>query len=116
MVFLIEVLRSEIIDSIFKFRYYIQDLHNHLALMQIDYLKTFQRSHRSILRLYRGQIMTSQYLETKFRVNKGNLVSMNSFLSTTTDRRVARLFSGDGMPQDPSIYVSVLYEITVDTR
>lgn len=111
-----EVLRTESVDSIFKLRYFIQDLHNQLALMQINYLKKLQRYNLPILILYRGQIMTRNDLEIKFCRNKGNLVSMNSFLSTTTDRYVARIFSGDGFIQDLETHVSVLYEITVDTR
>jgi len=47
--------------------------------MQVDYLKRLQRFNSSILTLYRGQIMTWNNLENKFRINKGNLVSMNSF-------------------------------------
>jgi hypothetical protein len=84
--------------------------------MQVDYLTRLQRFNSSILTLYRGQIMTWNNLENKFRINKGNLVSMNSFLSTTTDRHVARMFSGDGAVENSEIYVSVLYEITIYTR
>jgi hypothetical protein len=51
-----EILRTETIDSIFKFRYFIQDLHNCLAFMQVDYLKRLQRFNSPILTLYRGQI------------------------------------------------------------
>lgn len=112
--FLNEILRSETVDSIFKFRYYIQDLHNHLALLHLDYLKKLK--HCSILTLYRGQTMTWKDFETKFQRNKGNLIAINNFLSTTTDRYIARIFSGDGFTENPDIYVSVLYEITIDIR
>ncbi|CAF4389186.1 unnamed protein product, partial [Adineta steineri] len=47
-----QVLRTEAIDPIFKFRYYIQDLHNQLAVMQVDYLKRLQISNCSTLILY----------------------------------------------------------------
>ncbi|UJR12923.1 hypothetical protein I4U23_017097 [Adineta vaga] len=111
-----EVLRAETIDSIFKLRYFIQDLHNQLALLQVDYLKRLQRYNSPILKLYRGQVMIWKDFENKFRANKGNLISMNSFLSTTTDRYVARAFASDGAVPDPQVHVSVLYEIIVDTR
>jgi hypothetical protein len=104
------------VDPIFKLRYFIQDLHNQLALMQVDYLKRLHRDGSPVLTLYRGQTMTWNDSQNKFRVNEGNLVSMNSFLSTTIDRYVARVFSGDGIPEIPETLVSVLYEITVDTR
>ncbi|CAF4263689.1 unnamed protein product [Adineta steineri] len=111
-----EVLRTQAIDSIFKFRYYIQDLHNQLAVMQVDYLKRLQISNCSTLILYRGQVMASNDLQDKFRTNIGNLITMSSFLSTTTDRHVARFFSGDGFVENPERDVSVLYEITIDIQ
>jgi hypothetical protein len=111
-----DVLRAETVDSIFKLRYFIQDLHNQLALLQIDYLKRLQADDTSILTLYRGQVMTWYDLEHIFRVNKGSLISMNSFLSTTTDRYAARIFSGDGFIEDSEKYVSVLFEISIDIR
>ncbi|CAF1379550.1 unnamed protein product [Rotaria sordida] len=111
-----EVLRIETIEPIFKLRYFIQDLHNQLALMQVDYLKRLKRYNSPVVKLYRGQIMTRDKLENTFRVNKGNLISMNNFLSTTTDRYVARLFASDGYVQNLETEVSVLYEIEIDTR
>ncbi|CAF3240214.1 unnamed protein product [Rotaria sp. Silwood2] len=111
-----DVLRIETIDPIFKLRYFIQDLHNQLALMQIDYLTRLKMYNSPILKLYRGQVMTRDELENNFRANKGNLISMNSFLSTTTDRYVARFFAGDGHIENLETQVSVLYEIEIDTR
>ncbi|CAF1484139.1 unnamed protein product [Adineta steineri] len=111
-----QVLRTEAIDPIFKFRYYIQDLHNQLAVMQVDYLKRLQISNCSTLILYRGQVMAWNDLQDKFRTNIGNLITMSSFLSTTTDRHVARFFSGDGFVENPERDVSVLYEITIDIQ
>jgi hypothetical protein len=111
-----EILRVETINLIVKLCYFIQDLHNLLALMQVDYLKSLRSSNCALLTLYRSQVMTWKDLENQFRLNKGNLVSMNSFLSTTTDQSVARMFSGDGLIKDSERYVSVLYEITFDIR
>ncbi|CAF4220532.1 unnamed protein product [Adineta steineri] len=45
--------------------------------------------------------------------NEGNLVSTDTFLSTTSNYEAALSFSGDGNVEDN--YVSVIYEITVDT-
>ncbi|CAF1197137.1 unnamed protein product [Rotaria sp. Silwood1] len=110
-----EVLRTETVDHIFKLRYYIQDLHNQLALKQADYLKRLQRDNTSILKLYRGQVMTRNEFENNFCANKGNLISMNNFLSTTTDRYVARFFASDGNVENLETQISVLYEIEIDT-
>ena len=81
--------------------------------MQVEYL---QRLASPIVKLYRGQTMLRQDFETKFRRNHGNLIAMNSFLSTTTDRFIARVFAGDGDTQIGEEYLSILYEITIDTR
>ena len=111
-----EVLRTERADSIFKLRYFIQDLHNQLAQMQIDYFKRLEYSTNPILKLYRGQTMAWTDFQHQFRANQGNLISINSFLSTTTDRHVARAFAGDGDDKLGEKDISVLYEITIDTR
>ncbi|CAF1447726.1 unnamed protein product [Rotaria sordida] len=107
-----ESLRIESIDLIFKLRYFINDLHNQLAQMQIDFLRLFP-SNVFILTLYRGLTMDWNQLEELGR-NKGNLVSTNSFLSTTNDYEAARFFAGDGnVDRD---YVSVIFEISVNTK
>ncbi|CAF3799074.1 unnamed protein product [Rotaria sordida] len=107
-----ESLRIESIDLIFKLRYFINDLHNQLAQMQIDFLRLLP-SNVFILTLYRGLTMGWNQLE-ELRRNKGNLVSTNSFLSTTNDYEAACFFAGDGnVDRD---YVSVIFEISVNTK
>ncbi|CAF1466090.1 unnamed protein product [Rotaria sordida] len=107
-----ESLRIESIDLIFKLRYFINDLHNQLAQMQIDFLRLLP-SNVFILTLYRGLTMDWNQLE-ELRRNKGNLVSTNSFLSATSDYEAACFFAGDGnVDRD---YVSVIFEISVNTK
>jgi hypothetical protein len=106
-----EALRSESIDLIVKLRYFIHDLHNQLAELHSDLLRSLLPSQR-ILKLYRGLRMTMAELE-KFRQNETNFVSTNSFLSTTRDHQAALFFAGEGKVEDPEI--SVIYEIFVDT-
>ncbi|CAF3679655.1 unnamed protein product [Rotaria socialis] len=55
-------------------------------------------------------------LENYFRANNGNLISINGFLSSTTDRYVARIFAGDGHIENSDTHLAVLYEIEIDTR
>ena len=107
-------LRLEDIDTLFKLRYYIYDLHNQLAQLQIPYVRSLP-SDKSILTLYRGQRMTITELN-KLQENVGKLISKNSFLSTTSDVTAAIFFSGDGSLDNPDGEASVLYEITVDTK
>ena len=52
----------------------------------------------------------------KLQKNVDTLISMNSFLSTTTNAEAAIFFAGDGSPDNPETEVSVLYQITVDIR
>lgn len=107
-----ESLQTESIDLIVKLRYFIQDLHNQLAELHLNFLHSLP-SNQSILTLYRGLRLTMNDLE-KFRQNETNLVSINSFLSTTQDYQAALFFAGEGKVEDPE--VSVIYEISVDTR
>ncbi|CAF0929961.1 unnamed protein product [Rotaria sp. Silwood1] len=107
-----ESLRNESIDLIFKLRYFINDLHNELAQMQSNFLSLLSPN-LSVLTLYRGLKMDWNQLE-ELRRNKGNLVSTNSFLSTTSDYEAACFFAGDGsVDQDD---VSVIFEISVNTK
>jgi hypothetical protein len=104
-------LRVESIDLIFKLRYFIHDLHNQLAEAQPEFLRLLSPN-QSTLRLYRGLTMNLHELN-ELQQNKGNLVSTNSFLSTTTDYEAALFFAGDGNVEENS--VSAIYKIDIDT-
>lgn len=107
-----ESLRIESIDIIFKLRYFIRDLHNQLVRMEIGYYR-YLPPNQITLTLYRGLRMELNLFE-ELRRNKGNLVSTNSFLSTTSDIEAARFFAGDGNTDQNS--VSVIFEIFVNTK
>jgi hypothetical protein len=79
--------------------------------MQIEFLRLLP-SNQPIRRFYRGLKMTLANL-LELQQNQGNLVSMNTFLSTTSDYQAALYFSGDGNIDEN--YVSVIYQIDVDT-
>lgn len=65
-----------------------------------------------VLKVYRGQqITTGEYAQWK--KNRGKLVSINSFVSTTEDRQVALMFSGSGQCRPEQ--ESVIFEISIDT-
>jgi hypothetical protein len=89
-------LEIESINLIFKLRYFIR-----LLLLN-----------QSILRLYRGLTMKLHELQETHQ-NKGNLISTNSFLLTTSDYEAALMFAGDGNIKHDDI--SVIYKIQVDT-
>ncbi|UJR24415.1 hypothetical protein I4U23_005791 [Adineta vaga] len=107
-----ETLRLEDIDTIFKLRYFIHDLHNLLVELQTPFIQSLHKDQR-ILTLYRGQRMKMNELK-KLQENVGKLISMNSFLSTTNNVQAAVFFAGDGLLEDPTSEVSVIYQITID--
>ena len=109
--FLNESLRMENINYIFRLRYFIHDLHNKLS--ELYHNARSASNTQTPLILYRGQIMSISDLDD-FKKNINCLVSMNSFLSTTSNRTAALFFSGEGTTPDAD-HVSVLYEIEIDT-
>ncbi len=102
-----QAFRTEDIDNIFKFRFFIVDLYQ-----QLLNLHSSQRF-PSKLTVYRGQSIGLTELE-HLKENIGQLISINTFLSTTTDPQVASIFAGDGT-NHPSYERSVLFEMTIDT-
>jgi hypothetical protein len=107
-------LRLEDIDTLFKLRYYIYDLHNQLAQLEIPYIQSFPIN-EPILTLYRGQRMKITELK-KLRENVGKLISKNSSLSTTNRVPAAALVSGDGSLDNAETDLSVVYQITINIR
>ncbi|CAF4408360.1 unnamed protein product, partial [Didymodactylos carnosus] len=94
-------------DTIYKFRYIIKDLHDQLNRL---YLK--QKSELTkISTVYRGQLTNENELKN-LQQTQGELISMNSFLSTTLNKMVALDFilSAD----DEEETVPVLLEININ--
>ncbi|CAF2770384.1 unnamed protein product [Rotaria sp. Silwood2] len=102
-----QAFRTEDIDNIFKFRFFIVDLYQQLLT-----LYTVQRFPSTLI-LYRGQSLGLTELE-HLKENIGQLISMNTFLSTTTCKEVASIFAGDGTNR-PACQRSVLFVMTIDT-
>ncbi|CAF4560881.1 unnamed protein product [Didymodactylos carnosus] len=102
--------RTENIDIIFKFRFFIIDLNKQLYAMHNNYLELL-RTYFNKLTVYRGQAIPTEELE-RLKYNIGGFISMNTFLSTTTDREIALIYAGNG--SDRPTHESVLFEITID--
>ncbi|CAF3481265.1 unnamed protein product [Rotaria socialis] len=73
-----KALRTDNIDVIFKFRFFIKDLYEELSKMHTIYIKSVPPT----VYVYRGQYMTMKEL-TKLKENTHGHISMNTFLSTT---------------------------------
>ncbi|CAM4837065.1 unnamed protein product [Rotaria magnacalcarata] len=74
-------LRTQDIDLLFLFRFFIRDIHKQLQELQCS----------TPLRVYRGQLVSNDELQT-LKASLGQFISMNSFLSTSLDRRLALSF------------------------
>ncbi|CAF1411242.1 unnamed protein product [Adineta steineri] len=81
-----QALRFENIDRIYKFRFFIVDLHRQLTREFQSFVYA-----KEIFTVYRGQRMTKDEME-KLRHNLHGLVSMNRFFSTTVNEQVTRNF------------------------
>ncbi|CAF4042467.1 unnamed protein product, partial [Adineta steineri] len=96
-------LRKQTIDMMFLYRSYISDIHRQLQHHQA----------RCPIQVYRSQLMSNRELNY-LQQQKGRLVSVNSFLSTSTDREVADIYTG-GTTQDNNLE-RVLFEIDADPK
>ncbi|CAF2840151.1 unnamed protein product [Rotaria sp. Silwood2] len=103
--------RTENIDLIFKFRFFIIDLHKQLQNLYKNYIELLRSYDLDYLTVYRGQQMSTEEFQ-KLKENIGELISINSFLSTTTDSAIAMIYAGNDA-NHPDI-VSVLFQITID--
>ncbi|CAF1227445.1 unnamed protein product, partial [Rotaria sp. Silwood1] len=79
----------------------------------VNFMKRENYVVRWCLTVYRGQSLDLIELEY-LKENIGQLISINTFLSTTTDEEVASIFADDGTNR-PAYERSVLFEMTMDT-
>ncbi|CAF1269285.1 unnamed protein product [Adineta steineri] len=98
-----KALRVQNIDSLFIFRFFIRDIEKQLE------------EHRcsSPMRVFRGQLMSNEEVEV-LQDSIGQLISMNSFLSTSIDRRLALSFLYSSNASNN--IQRVLFEIDIDPR
>lgn len=85
-----KALRTEDIELLYLFRYYIQDLCKRLAAEYESFRK--QREEEPVVKLYRGLKLTKEEL-TRFESNIGSLISTNGFLSTSRNYELALQFA-----------------------
>ncbi|CAF3093791.1 unnamed protein product, partial [Rotaria sp. Silwood2] len=104
-----KALRTENIDIIYKFRYFIKNLHDNLIVLHKDFIQTLLSRQFTV---FRGQHLSDNELKMLLN-NIGGLISMNSFLSTTFNRDLALMFAGDGSSSPSS--ESVLFQLECDT-
>lgn len=99
-----KALRVQNIDLLFLFRFFIRDIQ-----ARLDELKCL-----SMVLVYRGQLLSDEELKI-LKNSVGRLISMNSFISTTRDRKLALFLLGDAkIPYDN--LKRVLFEIEADPQ
>ncbi|UJR07377.1 hypothetical protein I4U23_011663 [Adineta vaga] len=98
-----KALRTQNIDLLFLFRFFIRDIQ--------DQLKKHQYS--STISVFRGQLISNGELNL-LKNSIGQLISMNSFLSTSTDRRLALSFLYSSTGSDKM--QKILFEIDADPQ
>ncbi|CAF1567977.1 unnamed protein product [Didymodactylos carnosus] len=100
-------LRLQDIDIVFTFRSFIQDLYQQL---QQEYETRTTKLH-TIIRLYRGQVISADELEI-MKDSIGGLLSMNSFLSASGKKSAALAFAKSIHPS--AGFHPVLFELEAD--
>ncbi|CAF1427681.1 unnamed protein product [Adineta steineri] len=96
-------LRTQNIHMMFLFRSFIYDIYRQLQKYQS----------KKFVRVYRCQLMSIDELNS-LKQNIGQFISVNSFLSTTDERRTALFFLGDITSKIDS--ERVLFEIDADPK
>jgi tetratricopeptide (TPR) repeat protein len=93
-------LRTQNIHMIFLFRNFISDIQRQLQYNQI----------KNPLQVYRSQLISTDELDG-LKQNIGQFISINSFFSTSKDRKTALFFLGDTNSLIDLKLVGVLFEI-----
>ncbi|CAF3132985.1 unnamed protein product [Rotaria socialis] len=108
-----KALRTQEIEIIFKFRFFIDDLCNQIEQSYYRYLERHSSDTNHELTVYRGQ-RSSMTDVNLMKNNVNELISMNSFLSTTLKKAVALLFADTSdQSNESSPLQSVLFIIDI---
>jgi hypothetical protein len=101
-----KALRTEDVDFLYHFRFYIVDLCRQLELNCAELRKQYE-----CLTLYRGQKLTQMEIET-FQQSIGHLISTNAYLSVSQQYSVAYDFATK--PTNRVGVVHALFEYTIN--
>ncbi|CAF3648134.1 unnamed protein product [Rotaria socialis] len=109
-----KALRTENIDNIFLYRFFIADLYRQLERL---YLSRVPDGNSSMLTCYRGQLIPINEFE-KLKSSTNQHISINTFFSTSTSSSVAVNFFINGEQHDGTVCVlfEILVDITVPTK
>ena len=104
-------LRTQNIDDVAPFGQLIRDIQQQLAEEQVKFVRE-QKS--PLITAYRGQLISKDEV-SRLKTARGELISMNSFLSTSTNRDKALEFARSRKPPTDEL-TNILLEISVNFR
>jgi tetratricopeptide (TPR) repeat protein len=108
-----KALRTEDIEQLFLFRFYIADLCLHLRLLKQEQQQRFKTLKDTNIIVYRGTQQSLKNLDI-LRSNIGRIISFNGFLSASCDEHIALIFAGvHTVPMRNNLH-SLLLEIHID--
>lgn len=107
--FINKALRTEDIDVLYQFRFYILDLSEQLEIKFLE----LKEKQKEPLKLYRGLKLSSDEV-TNFQNSIGNLISTNGYLSTSSEFTVAFGFATKSPKREG--FSRALFEYVVDLQ
>lgn len=108
-----KALRAHDFGFLLQFTVFITDLYKRLVIEHQDYLQRLSNDGNRVLRVYRGQAIHLDELNT-IRESIGEFISMDSFLSTTTDKATAMSFTKQVLVTEDT--QRILFYFDIDTR
>ena len=95
-------------DIIVNMGFFVHDLHRQIEQLHREQVSQYGGEH---LTLYRGQSLSTNDFN-KLKSTRGGLLSFNSFVSTSTKRKVSLKFATESSAKDGA--VGVLFVLTID--
>ena len=86
-----QIVRSGDVNLMFKIRHILNDIYLHLKQSYVQIHSSYYYPPYEIF--YRGQMISNDELNY-FKENQGNIISMKTFLSTTTSMQIALMYAG----------------------
>ncbi|CAF3406452.1 unnamed protein product [Rotaria socialis] len=105
-----KALRSLDMEAMVKMVFFIRNLHRQLEQLHQKQLSTYEQK----FVVYRGQGMTPEDFQHLVGT-KGGLLSFNSFLSTSKDRKVSMQFVQDALHNNTAT-IGILFIMTIDQK
>lgn len=101
-----EVVRTEDIDVLYVFRYYLVDLSEQIQLKCAE----LRKKQKDILKLYRSTKLNPKEI-VNYQNNIGNGISINEYLLTTSERSIAYNHANQIRIDEDNMRVLFEYEI-----